>query len=255
MYNNEELMLDIRLNYMVEKVEKFIIVESKFDHQGNKKKIEFDIKKFSKYKNKINHLIIDEFPKNFNNWERENFQRNYIEKGLKLASEDDYIMISDVDEIPNLSKIKEIQKNKFTVFEQQNFFYKFNLKNMTIPNWYGTKVCKKKFLKNPQWLRNQKVKKFSIIKFYKIKWNIIKNGGWHFSFLMSPSEIQNKIRSFAHSEYNSEIYTNIDEIKSRVDNNKDLFDRKQNYQKIDIDETFPSYIIKNTDKLKKFIIN
>ena len=89
MYNNEELMLDIRLNYMVEKVEKFIIVESKFDHQGNKKKIEFDIKKFSKYKNKINHLIIDEFPKNFNNWERENFQRNYIEKGLKLASEDD----------------------------------------------------------------------------------------------------------------------------------------------------------------------
>ena len=74
------------------------------------------------------------------------------------------------------------------------------MKNITFPNWYGSKLCKKKYLKSPQWLRNQKVKKYSIFEFYKIKWNIIQNGGWHFSFLMNADQISNKIKSFAHND-------------------------------------------------------
>ena len=160
MYNNENLILDIRLSYLEKKIEKFILVESQFDHQGNKKKLNFDIKKFIKYKNKIEYLVIDEFPVNIGHWQRENFQRNYIAKGLSSVSEDDYVMISDVDEIPDLSQIKNLDNYKYTAFKQKNLFYKFNLINKTIPDWYGTKICKKKYLKNPQWLRNQKVKKF-----------------------------------------------------------------------------------------------
>ena len=37
MYNNEKIILDLRLNYLDKYVEKFILVESKYDHQGNLK--------------------------------------------------------------------------------------------------------------------------------------------------------------------------------------------------------------------------
>jgi beta-1,4-mannosyl-glycoprotein beta-1,4-N-acetylglucosaminyltransferase len=172
----------------------------------------------------------------------------------KNADGDDYIMISDVDEIPNIKKFKKILNSKYTVFEQKNFFYKFNLGNKTIPKWYGSRVCKKKYLKSPQWLRNQKVKNFSIFKFYKIRWNIIKDGGWHFSFLMKPKEIQKKIKSFAHSEFNKEKFTNLKRIIYRVKNKIDIFDRKQLYERVKLDNDFPKYIKKNLKKFKDWFI-
>ena len=254
MYNNEELILNLRLKYLNKSIERFIIVESEFDHQGNKKKLNFDISKFSKYKNKIEYLVISNFPKNLGNWERENFQRNYLSNGLHAASDDDYILISDVDEIPNLLQINDIENHKYTVFKQKNLFYKFNLLNKTIPDWYGSKICKKKYLKSPQWLRKQKVKKFSLLKFYKIKWNVIENGGWHFSYLMTPKMIKEKLESFAHSEYNSEFYTNKSHIEELIAKKKDLFGRKQVYEKISIDETYPKYILDNREKFKYWII-
>ncbi len=254
MYNNEELILNLRLNYLEKKIEKFVIVESEFDHQGNKKKLNFDINKFSQYKNKIEHLVVREFPKNLDNWERENFQRNYLSKGLSTASDEDYILISDVDEIPNIPNLENIEKHRYTAFKQKNLFYKFNLINKTIPDWYGSKICKKKYLKSPQWLRKQKVKKFSMFKFFKIRWNIIENGGWHFSYLMEPKMIQEKLKSFAHAEFNSDYYTNLERIKAVINQKKDLFDRNQEYLKINLDDTFPKYITQNKKEFQKWII-
>jgi len=254
MYNNEELILKIRLNYLEKKIEKFIIVESEFDHQGNKKKLNFDINKFSQYKNKIEYLVINKFPENLDDWERENFQRNYIRKGLSIASDEDYILISDVDEIPNITNLENIEQHKYTAFKQKNLFYKFNIINKTIPDWYGSKICKKKYLKSPQWLRKQKVKKFSFLKFFKIKWNIIEDGGWHFSYLMEPKMIQEKLKAFAHAEYNSDFYTNLERIKTIIDQKKDLFNRNQDYIKINLVATFPRYITQNKEDLKKWII-
>ena len=144
MYNNEELLLDLRLNILSKYVKKFILVESTIDHQGNKKKNLFKIENFNKFKDKIIHLKIDNFPKELTStWERENFQRNYISKSTKNLLDDDYIIISDVDEIPNFSSLKNFENYKFTAFQQSNFCYKFNIKNITYPNWYGSKLCKK----------------------------------------------------------------------------------------------------------------
>lgn len=254
MYNNENLILKLRLNFLNPLVEKFIIVESKYDHQGKLKNKFFDINEFFEFKEKIIYLLIENFPVNLSNWERENFQRNSILECLKDISDEDYVMISDVDEIPNIKNISQINNYKYTVFEQKNYFYKFNLMNATLPKWYGTKMCKKKYLKTPQWLRDQKVKKFSIFKFYKIKWNIIKNGGWHFSFLMSPEEIQKKIKSFAHAEFNIEKFTNLKGIEDRINNKKDIFDRDQKYKIVQLDESFPDYINKNLEKLKEWVL-
>ena len=254
LYNGEKIVLDIRLNTLSEYIEKFIIVESKYDHQGNKKKLIFKIDDFKKFKEKIIYLVIENFPEKLSNWERENFQRNYIINGLSSAGADDYVIISDVDEIPDLTKINSLGNFKFSVFEQKMYYYKINLLNKTNPFWYGSRACKKKYLKSPQWLRSQKIKKYPFWKFNKIKWNIIKNGGWHFSFLMSPEEIKKKLASFAHSEYNNRKYTNLKKIEDSIKNKMDLFDRPILYEKNIFDKTFPDYVVNNKEKFKDWIL-
>lgn len=140
LYHNEDIILDVRLNTMFAHIDKFIIVESRFDHQGNKKNLNFKIENFKTFQDKIIYLVIDEFPKNISNWERENYQRNYITKGLFEAKDDDYIIISDIDEIPDLTKLNDIENYKYTVFEQKMFYYKINLQNKTNPFWHGRRI-------------------------------------------------------------------------------------------------------------------
>ena len=254
LYSNEDLILDVRLNTLSDYVSRFVIVEANKDHQGKEKKLNFNINNFQKFKNKITYLVVDDFPKNLTNWQRENYQRNFISNGLHDVQEDDYIIISDVDEIPNLENIDSIKKNRYSVFEQKMHYYKFNLLNITNPNWYGSRICKKKYLKSPQWLRDQKIKKKYFFNFMRINWNIVKNGGWHFSFLLSPDDIKYKIESFAHSEFNNSKFNNIDKIKSSIENNYDLFDRNLEYKKVAIDSSYPKYILENKDKFKDWII-
>ena len=254
LYNGENFILDIRLNILSKIIDKFVIVESKYDHQGNKKKLRLNLDNFSSFKDKIIYLVIDRFPENLTNWQRENFQRNYLINGLYEADENDYIIISDIDEIPNLSRLDTLIEHKYSVFEQRMFYYKFNLLNKTNPYWYGSRICKKKFLKTPQWLRDQKIKKYPFWQFNKIKWNIIKNGGWHFSFLMKPNEIQKKIKSFAHDEYNKNEFLEIENIEKKIISGNDLFNRNQNYKTVDLDDTFPKYILDNKKKYNEWII-
>ena len=130
LYNNEDLILDIRLNSLDKHIYKFVIIESKFDHQGNEKKINFKIENFQKFKDKIIYLIIEKFPNNLSNWGRENYQREFILNGLINAENDDYIMISDIDEIPNISNLNLIENHKFSVFEQKMFYYKISKRGL-----------------------------------------------------------------------------------------------------------------------------
>ena len=254
-YNNEDLMLDIRLNSLSNYVEKFIIVEACYDHQGNKKKkLNFSLNKYKKFQNKIIYKILKSFPQNLTNWERENFQRNYITEGLENVNDEDYVIVSDVDEIPNLSRLNDLEKFKYTVFEQKMFYYKLNLLNETNPTWRGSRICKKKYLKSPQWLREQKIKKRTFLKFYRINWNIIKDGGWHFSFLMTPEQIKDKLSSYAHAEYNNEYFNDLTKINESISKGLDLFDRNFKYNKVNLDNSYPEYLYKNQQKFKDWII-
>ena len=183
MYFDEEMILDLRLNILDKYVDYFIIVESTFTHRGEKRELKFNQNKFQHFKKKIIYLVYDQAPEHLetintkdtekekseklimNAVFRENSQRNFIAKGLKDAESEDVILISDVDEIPNLNNLDFNQINqKIFLFEQDMLYYKFNLK---LPNlsWIGTKGCRKKYLKNPQWLRNIKDRKYP---FYRI---------------------------------------------------------------------------------------
>ena len=251
MYFDEEIVLDLRLNTLDKYVDYFVIVESSFTHRGDKRNLKFDHKKFEKFKDKIIYLTFDKEPdgieivhENDNEGEksrkyilnaakRENGQRDYIVNGLQKASSEDLILISDVDEIPNLEEINlDDLKEKILMFQQDMFYYKFDLK---LPNmvWSGTKGCRKKDLLSPQWLRNIKDKKYSLFRldiiFSKIKYNsikFIKNGGWHFSNIKSPKEIEHKLKSYLHHREFDEEPLSLDQIDSIIKNKQAIYDLK-----------------------------
>ena len=138
---------------------------------------------------------------------------------------------------------------------QKNFQLKLNLLNVTDNYWMGTKICKKKYLKNPQWLRNIKTKKRPFWKIYKPKEpQLIFDGGWHFSFLKNPSGISKKIKSYAHQEFYKDEFINEKKIEERIKKNQDIFDRNIEYKKIEIDKSFPKYIFNNQSMFKEWII-
>ena len=251
MYFDEEVVLDLRLNTLDRYVDYFVIVESTFTHRGDRRNLKFDHKKFEKFKDKIIYLTFDKEPdgieavyENDNEGEksrkyilnaakRENGQRDYIVNGLQKASSEDLILISDVDEIPNLEEINlDNLKEKILMFQQDMFYYKFDLK---LPNmvWSGTKGCRKKDLLSPQWLRNIKDKKYSLFRldiiFSKIKYNsikFIKNGGWHFSNIKSPKEIEHKLKSYLHHREFDEEPLSIDQIDGIIKNKQAIYDLK-----------------------------
>jgi beta-1,4-mannosyl-glycoprotein beta-1,4-N-acetylglucosaminyltransferase len=288
MYFDEDTVLDVRLNYLNEYVDKFVIIEAEYNHKGEKREPKFDIKKFESFKDKIIYLLVNqEVPgmyqineldsndkkigKNIMNaLKRENFQRNSILNGLADASDEDWIIISDLDEIPNLkdNDIKKI-KSPIVFFKQLMMYYKFNLilENYT---WIGSKACRKKDLKSPQWLRNIKDRAyswwrldtlFSETKYIKVK--TINNGGWHFSYLKSPEDIEKKLKSYLHhSEYELNPI-DIKDIKEMIENKKTVYnlkvDSKSNkfndgnvLKKIDLN-LLPNYILKNKDKFINWI--
>ena len=256
---NEEHIADLRFNILNEFVDNFVIVESTINHQGKSKKLNFDINKFSKFKKKINYIVVDDTPKDFIKPHEggeslvEQHQRNSLMKGLIKASDDDLVILSDVDEIPDLNKLKEFNRNKYAVFSQKMFMYKLNLLNLRENNWHGSKICLKKNLKSPQWLRNLKFKKYPFWRIDKKKLQII-DGGWHFSFLQTPNEIAKKIKSYSHGEFNTKDNIDIEKINNKIKNNIDIFNRGYKLKKIEIDGTFPEYIFNNKISLKDWIV-
>ena len=282
-YYSEDLMLDVRFNILNNYVSKFIVVESKYSHSGEKKMLNFNIDNFPKFKDKIKYLVIENEPqgivsnkdnsasiKRMNSLLRIEQSYNFILNGLKDVSDDDLICLSDNDEIPNFdSKDFKNSKNFIFIFKQLFFYYKFNLFYDLIP-WYGTKACKKKKLISLSWLRNLKNKKypwwrfdtyFSDIKQINLK--IINNGGWHFTNIKTAEEIFKKLSNFGHHDEfdNSGLTVNDiqDSINNRIVNYNHLADKtvenKYNAQyKLQLadDKILPEYVVNNKDKYKNW---
>ena len=132
------------------------------------------------------------------------------------------------------------------------FMYKLNLQNIDESNWIGSKITKKKYLKTLQSLRDLKFKDYPFWRFDKKDLQIIK-GGWHFSFLHTPDQILEKIKSFSHGEFNSEDI-NKKKIEAKIFDNEDIFNRGNVLKRVNLDETFPPFILENKNKFSKWII-
>ena len=288
MYYDEDLLLDLRLNTLDKYVKKFVITEATYTHSGIKKKLRFDINNFKKFKDKINYIVVDKSPPNIlelsendsenkrgtklilNGMARDYFQRENLNIGLDKANKEDLIMISDLDEIPNLDFVNFSKiNNQILIFEQKMFYYKLNLFYEDY-KWYGTKAVKKKNFLSPQWLRNIKSKKYSKWRldtlFSKKKYSnldFVKNGGWHFTFLRTPEELEKKLLNFAHHYEFEKSGLDINDIKKFMEERRVIYEHnidqksfkwsgKSKLTKID-NSKLPNYIKLNSNLFKEWL--
>ena len=288
MYFDEDLLLDIRLNSLDKFVKKFVISEATYTHNGNKKKLKFDIKKFQKFKDKIVYIVVDKQPKNIleisetdtklkkgdklilNGMARDYHQRQNLKKGLNNLSSEDLILISDLDEIPNLNNLNFANiKNNIIIFEQKMYYYKFNLLYENFI-WQGTKGIKNKNFINPQWLRNIKGRKYPKWRidtfFSKKKFSnllFVKNGGWHFSCIKTAEELDKKLRNFAHHYEFEESGLNKNDLARMIKENVAVYDyhvdmrenkwRGEKKLKITDKLELPEYLQQNIENYKEWI--
>ena len=285
-YFNEDIMYGLRLEILDKYVDKFVVAESKYTHSGQPKKLHFDINKYSKFKDKIHYIVVDKEPedlidlsnleynqaqgtKRINSLKRIRQQYDVLKDGIEEANNDDLIILSDCDEIPNLTNLEDLPLNKILIFKQLLFYYKFNLHHDSM-TWHGSKACLKKNLSTFNWLRNIKNKKykpwrldtyFSKNKYTNIK--IVENGGWHFTNIKSPEDIVMKLLNYG--EHNEFEVSNINTAKmSKLIKDKRVYfnhaadksDRnKYDYSHllINIDEKLlPEYLVNNKNLYKEW---
>jgi len=282
---DEKMMMDVRFNILDKHVSNFIVVESLFSHSGNKKKLNFNINDYPKFKDKIKYIVIEKEPsdlfsenqinqnpiyKRLNSIKRIEQSYNHMSKELGNAEDDDLIMISDNDEIPNLDSIniKDIKEN-FIIFNQLFFYYKFNLLYDKI-KWPGTKACKKKYLTNFSNLRNLKNKKYPFwridtyfSKIKKINLKIIENGGWHFTNIKTPEDLFFKLSNFGHHDEFELSNLTTEKLRDKIKNKEVFYDHTADkktklrwdstYKLKKFEDTFlPEYLIQNKTKLKEW---
>ena len=232
-YYDEELIMDIRFNTLNDQVEKFIVVESLFSHSGKKKKLNFNINNYSKFKDKIIYIVIEKEPDNLknsnqlsqsdkrmNSLKRIEQSYDYMLNGIKDVGEDDLVILSDNDEIPNLRSDQFLRSKKnIIIFKQLLFYYKFNLnyENLT---WFGSKACRKKKLKSMSWLRNLKNKEYPwwrvdvmFSNFKQRDLEIVNDGGWHFTNIKTPEKLLEKLKNFGHHDEFDESGIDLNFIK------------------------------------------
>jgi beta-1,4-mannosyl-glycoprotein beta-1,4-N-acetylglucosaminyltransferase len=281
-FYNEHMMYEIRLNILKDKVDKFIVTESTFSHSGKKKKLNFDINNYPKFKDKIIYIVIDKEPdgiveeNNDPTLQRSNSLKrialSYDESLKKLDnfSSNDFVMLSDNDEIPNLNSEKFLKnKNSIVLFNQLFFYYKFNLLYDRMI-WPGTKGCSKGKLKSLSWLRNIKLKRYPFWRldtlFSETKYidlNIVNDGGWHFTNLKTPEEMYEKFMNFGHHDEFRLSGLTIEKIREKIKNQEMFYDHfsdksssnkwESSYKlKVISDEILPSFLIKNKSKYREW---
>ena len=265
-YFNEQEILEIRLNTLKDVVDKFVIVESRKTHSGQDKALNFDINKFPEFKDKIIYEVFDDYPPFENAWIYENMQRNHIFNVLeRFCKKDDVVIISDVDEIPNPETVRYYLKKKTGIMslEQKFYYYFINMINKTTPKWYFAKILRfSDFFSS----KNDNNYSYSIYLPKKINQGItpnkirmmqnlpvLKNGGWHFSYLGGIDRIIEKIQNFAHQEFNNAEVLSRENLVKRIQNGDDILGRGYEYRAVKLDKMFPSYILKNQQQFSKLI--
>ena len=270
---NELDILKIRLNVLAPVVDKFVISEATETFSGLKKPLYYEENKelFAEFQDKIIHVVVDDTPQGDTHY-RDTFQKNAVTRGITGCKDEDIIIFSDLDEIPNPDKIREILQNfhedKIYHFAQRLFYCYLNMEEVSgsllsyagefegveHKKWIGTKMCSYKLL------REQNLKlgelRFPERKEIGIR---VEDGGWHFGYMGGHGEkdikkrVQEKVVSAAHQEYNSKHV--LSNVTDQIKDGKDIFGRNAQFVRCEIDDSFPQYIREHQDELDFLIMH
>lgn len=267
-FYNENDLLDLRLNYLNSVIDKFIIVEANRTFTGIKKSKNFDAERFKNFSDKIIYVYLEDIPVQKTPWHYESLQRNYILDILKKqnVSEEDIILLSDVDEIPSIDAIEYYKNNLNGIygFAQKMYNYYFNLLDKYREPWHRAKILQYKdffdtSLEDTILYGNNLPKECNTTNTVSkirlmVKFPVIYDAGWHFSYLGNARFIKEKLNSFSHQEFNKPPYNDIEHIESCIKSCKDIFGNNTVYQRVKINNSFPDYLVKNVDKFKQYIL-
>jgi len=270
---NELDILKIRLNVMNSVVDRFVISEATETFSGLKKPLYYEENKelFAKFQDKIIHVVVEDTPEGGTH-ERDTFQKNAVTRGLKECTDEDIILFSDLDEIPNPDKIREIlqnfQEDKIYHFAQRLFYCYLNMEEISgnllsyagefdgveRKKWIGTKMLSYKLLREQNLLLGEL--RFPERKEIGIR---VEDGGWHFGYMGGHGEkdirkrVQEKVVSAAHQEYNSRHV--LSNVTDQIKDGKDIFGRNAQFVRCEIDESFPQYIREHQKELDFLIMH
>ena len=258
-FYDENFLVNSRFEILKDVIDFFVVCESKFDHKGFYKGVNFHLKN-KNYSHKVKHIILeDNFPAPYNGWKNEEYQREKLMLEVKNFHNEDYIFFQTQTKFPIQKSLKNFHWKKNMEYfyknvlciswiyltntrhrgKEREFVKKKNLKSFT----YLRKKIKSKNLKQPFW-------KLNIDKDIEI----FNNGGWHFNNLYTVEKISKKLKTSPHQEFSGEKYSSEENIHKKLNNFQDLYNRGHTYQKIDIDESYPEYFLNNTSKIKDYIL-
>ncbi len=272
---NELDILKIRLNVLDPVVDRFVISEATETFSGLKKPLYYEENKemFAEFQDKIIHVVVDDTPRgaDWGTHERDTFQKNAVTRGLKDCTDDDIVIFSDLDEIPNPDKIREIlqnfQEDKIYHFAQRLFYCYLNMEEVSgsllsyagefegveRKKWIGTKMLSHRLLREQNLLLGEL--RFPERKEIGIR---VDDGGWHFGYMGGHGErdirkrVQEKVVSAAHQEYNSKHV--LSNVTDQIKDGKDIFGRDAQFVRCEIDESFPQYIREHQKELDFLIM-
>ena len=267
---NELDILELRLNTLHHVVDKFVLVEATKTHSNVDKELHYlkNKERFSKFEDKIIHLVVEEFPEVLNSWTIENYQRNFILKGLEDCASDDLILISDVDEIPRPELIVDLViDNSIHCFVQELSYFFFNYKDLNHLYWIGgTRALKYRTISELRY--SETLVRYNDDTFPKAL-NVgltptkirlyedciyIYNGGWHFSYLGGVKTILSKVKAFAHQELNNDEFLSISRLERCLNTGEDVFGRPgHKFTAVPIDKSFPSDLQEKLSDYERFV--
>lgn len=269
---NELDILKLRLHILDPLVDRFVIEEATHTFSGLPKELCFEKNRemFEEFLPKITYLVVDNSPEEISTHERDKFQKNVLAKALIDASDEDVLILSDVDEIPNPAVLQELVKrfdpDKIYHLAQRNFYCYLNMEEVSgnllsitgeFPGverrmWLGTKVFAKK-----------NIPESGIIDLREISPEDprsvrVADGGWHFGYMGSCHEtdvsrrVGTKVVAAAHQEYNTEDV--LAEVKDRLILGEDIFGRNAVFQWAVVDESYPQYLLEHKSEYDYLIM-
>jgi beta-1,4-mannosyl-glycoprotein beta-1,4-N-acetylglucosaminyltransferase len=255
------MLLELRFETLWDYVDYFVISEAVYTQVGNSKPLNFDINNFSKYQEKIRYLVVDHFPDGpMDFWNNENYQRNYLINGLHDAQDQDWILVSDLDEIPRPELIKEFEPNRYKRADFEQCAYVYRLNNLSVLSndqpafWPGSKITTfhhlKSFFKTVTAVRSYKsqgiFRSIHRALFKKFHTQTIHDGGWHFTWMFTLENLILKMENIAEQAGNRQELKNPDYIEKQINAGLDIVNPKSRYlaQQVSMPQ-FPRYLVEN----------
>jgi hypothetical protein len=243
---NELDLLEIRMRELDAVVDHFVIVEATENFAGGKKPLYFadHRQSYRDFEKKIIHIVIDDLPETQDAWTRERFQRNAIVRGLGSAKTDDIVMISDADEIPRCTAVRQMAASGEPAMFHQQFYYYWLNHRMCVDDRHFTRslTMSAAFSSNLETIRHTRFAR------------VIENGGWQFSYLGGTEKIRQKIKAFSHQEYNSDEFLNESNLARAIEEGVDLFGRGFKFEKVSIDSSFPRAIVEELERYRHLVL-